>query len=140
MKWSEYPFLRLTIAIVLGILLNSLVKGDDFLCYLLLMFYVLFFCIYFISFWRRTTKFGKKYEGFLTLSSFMLLGYMTSQLIFVMEKPQFSQEELKSGSHYTISLISNPAKTDKTTKYEAIIDKIKINEVWFDVDEKQSFI
>lgn len=136
MKWSEYPFLRLTTGIVIGVLINNMTKCANSSCYFLLLFSAIFFCICFISFWKHATKFGKKFEGILGLSSFILLGFMASQLNYFTDKPSFSQEELKSSSYYSIFLISNPTKTSKTTKYEAIIDQIKINDTRLEVSEK----
>ena len=135
MKWVEYPFLRITSALTIGILANNLIKCTKFPCFYTLLFTIVIFTFY-IFFSVNSKIFGSKnLQGAAGLFSFILLGYLSSQLTNNLHKPLFSPSSLSMISSYTATINSKSVSTAKTVKYKVEIDRVKLQQDWFNVND-----
>lgn len=149
MKWVEYPFLRITSALIIGILTNNSFKFSKFPCYYTLIITLVIFSFYiFLS--LNSKNFGnKKLQGGVTLFSFIVIGYLSSQLTYDKHKPLLSPDSLSYTTFYTATIISKPVSTAKSIKYKVVIDQVKIKDSWsyvyddaivyFNIDNRPQF-
>ncbi|MCK5279125.1 MAG: DUF4131 domain-containing protein, partial [Cyclobacteriaceae bacterium] len=136
MKWIEYPFLRITSALIIGILINNSFKYTNISCFYLMLFAVIIFSFYFLLSWKSKNLRNKKLRGGVGLFSFILIGYLSSQLNYDVRKPLLSPDSLSASTFYTSTIISKPASTAKTIKYKVEIDQVKFQDSWSDVYEE----
>lgn len=136
MKWIEYPFLRITSALIIGILINNSFKYTNISCFYLMLFAVIIFSFYFLLSWNSKNLWNKKLRGGVGLFSFILMGYLSSQLNYDVRKPLLSPDSLSASTFYTSTIISKPASTAKTIKYKVEIDQVKFQDSWSDVYEE----
>ncbi|MCK5700133.1 MAG: DUF4131 domain-containing protein, partial [Cyclobacteriaceae bacterium] len=130
MNWIEYPFLRITSALIIGILVNNLFK-----CMIIPCYYLALFTIALISFYiflvLSSKDFGiKKIQGGVGLFSFILIGYLSSQLTYDKHKPLISPDSLSAATYYTATINSRPVPTAKTNKYKVIVNQVKTQNGW----------
>jgi competence protein ComEC len=135
MKWDEYPFLLLTPALIIGILLNSFFRlpGNDYLIAALLI--LTFLAIYFVSFKIKKTSRGLLIST-LSIIGFIFVGYASSQLTFQTDRPEVTQATLGDCDYYTAIIDSKPDKTPKSTRYEIIIKNIRTGDGWTKLGSK----
>jgi competence protein ComEC len=132
MNWATYPFLRLLIALSAGIWLNSMLATSINSIGVLTLFCSVIFTIYFITdrFFKGTLP--ASIRGFVALASFVVLGYLNAHLFQLGQSPRWSSADLQKITQYTAKVISKPAKTSKTFKYEVIIEQVKSDKQWLD--------
>ena len=136
MNWAVYPFLRLLLALSGGILLNILIESTIDSIGLLMLLSSLIFSIYFIisPFYKNIPKIN--IIGFLAIISFIWLGYLNAQIYNYSQYPQLDPLEARKITHYSATVVSKPAKTKKTFKYEVIVDKVKLNGNWINLSKR----
>lgn len=64
------------------------------------------------------------------MACFMSLGYFSAHLDHFFEKPSMLQSELDKSSSYYVTISSKATNTNKSTRYEAKIAKIKMSDQW----------
>ncbi len=134
MKWTSYPFLKITSAFIIGILINESFKCDKLSCYILMLIIVIFFLFHAYSLLRSKLYSGNFLFGTTGFFSFVLLGYLSTQLIFQNNRPTLSVSTFSEATFYTAVINSKPASTPKTTKYKVNIEQVNINERWIPIN------
>lgn len=127
MKWNAVPYVFLTPLLIIGILINNHVRYPENHLYWMVLFLAIISSIYFYTkvFFKANLRLA------LTISlsiSFMLLGFLTSQLSWQKNKPSTSKATISQATAYTARIDSKPEKTRKTTRYEVKINEIQTNE------------
>lgn len=136
MKWAEYPFLRITAMLILGILASTLVIYYKFSWPYSKLFIVVYFLLYiFLSLYIKNPLFKKRY-GSVGLLSFVFVGYLCAQLAHHIHKPSLLPNSISTAIYYTATINSTPSPTLKTTKYNVGIEKVFIHGKWLNVNDK----
>ncbi len=130
MKWSTFPFLKITSAFVVGILLSGAYNFGEYSRYFLMLF-VIFFS-YHTYLLLRSGNYG--INNISGTVGFVLLGYLSAQLTDYAKQPLLSSDSFAEVSFYKVIINSKPVSTSKTTKYLANIECANINESWIPVD------
>lgn len=138
MYWNAFPFLRITPALVAGILLNKVFPCSQGERYFLLLFIIILFSYYLYNVIQSKHGFQKTSIGFSGLILFVLLGYYSAHITYLTNRPSFSLANSKSISYYTLSIQSKPQTTQNSIRYEALIDHIKIKGAWHSASDKLS--
>ena len=136
MKWIEYPFLRITSALIIGILVNNSFKLTKIPYYYLLLFAVAIFSFNIFLSWNSKKFWTRKLRGGVVLFSFLLIGYLSSQLTYHKHKPLLLPDSLSASTFYIATINSKPASTAKSIKYKVVIDQVKFKDSWSYVYEE----
>ncbi|MCG8309304.1 MAG: ComEC family competence protein [Cytophagales bacterium] len=136
MRWVRYPFLRITAAFILGILINNLVKCSGNLCILLLLLCLIFliFCFFYLNRLNKPVK--RNAVGVIGLLGFLIFGYVNSQFNRNLKKPTLCPKDLAVSNFYIAQIDSRAVYTSKTVRYEARICNIKHADKWYATKEK----
>ena len=130
MNWASYPFLRIAMAFVCGVLLKPFIEQWSIALETLLLSGGLFLVIYLLISQFVDSQRFQWINIALALLVFMHLGALSAQLKFNDAKPDIASEILSKTTHYSAEIRSIPSKTAKTIKYEAEITHIKTEGEW----------
>ena len=130
MKWIEYPFLRITTALILGIFANNHVKLAIIPSAYSLLFVTVIIAFYIFLYLKSGSSTHKKLRNGVGMLSFILVGYLSSQFNYHIHKPSLSLDSLSSATYYTATINSKPSPTSKTMKYHVEVEKIYQNDKW----------
>lgn len=130
MKWIEYPFLKITASLILGILANDAIKSASLSTSLFLLITIIIFSIYILLSLGFKKYHHRKLQGLAGVLSFILLGYLSAQFFYQIHLPELSQDSLSSGTYYTATINSKAVATAKTIKYKVRIDQIRNKQKW----------
>ncbi len=136
MHWARYPFFRITAGLILGILLFNAFIQENIPRYLLLLFSVIISGGYIVTLICFIRSAYKIWHGIFSALSFTLLGFLSAYLSVYPDKPYNPDEITRTTTHYTATIRSKPVATEKTVKYEVLIDQMKHNEVWIKTSDK----
>lgn len=129
MRWIKYPFIKITIAATLGILVdNHLTHPELPYNYMLLSGLVIFIIFFIISILTFPNK--RFFYGILASFGFFFLGFISSNLSYQLNKPSVDQAHISSISFYTAVIYSKAENTEKTTRYEVKTIQAKYDDKW----------
>jgi len=129
MKWNTVPFLFLTPSLILGILIHEGLPHGVNLNFWIVLFLVIFSAFYF--FLRTIYKSQLKLVILpLLFISFVLIGILYSGFHWHFNSPKISDDSFSNIKIFTARIDSKPVETEKTYRYEATIDKIKVGDIW----------
>lgn len=134
MKWTSYPFLKITSAFIIGILINESFECNKLSCYFLILIIVIFFLFHTYSLLRYKLYSGNILFGATGFLSFVLLGYISAQASFQNNRPILSADTFCEATFYTAVINSKPASTPKMTKFQVNIEHVKINNRWIPIN------
>lgn len=135
MRWNGFPFLLVTLALIIGILLNDYFKGPENPLIYVAVLSSATLLVHFLS----KPAYRILYQtasGMLLGFCFILLGYFSAQMTWQAAKPVVSPETLSKSQFFTAIIDSKPDKTAKSYKYEVIIQEIKIDDAWQSLNTK----
>jgi competence protein ComEC len=124
-KWNAFPFLFLTPLLIIGILWNDYYKNT-----ISLEFYIFVFFIIIVVLFALRRSAARLPAGVLLCLGFVLLGHFSAHLFRYVHQPPVSSETLNQATFFTAVIDSKPVKTAKTNRYEARIQKVKLDEKW----------
>lgn len=130
MNWIAYPFLRITIPLIVGILVNSTFKSSTISISYVLIIAIFLFSFYILLSLSFENSSNRKLQGSVGIISCVLLGYLSAQFSYQIHKPTHSPHSLSGATFYTATINSKPASTAKTTKYKVEINQLKIKNGW----------
>lgn len=105
-------------------------------CYHLMLFAVVLFLFYILLRLNSMNVVTKKLQGIVGLFSFILIGYLSSQLAYDIHKPMLSSGSLSDATFYTATIDSRPTPTAKTNMYKVIINQLRTQDIWTAIHDK----
>ena len=130
MNWAAYPFLRITLALISGILINNALRCVKYQCYILLLLTAIIFIFYvYFSFNSRLNVY-KKWKAAFGLLAFFSLGYFSSQSSYMLNSPPLSPNAAGLINNYTVVINSRPEHTEKSIKYKVLMDGLRYENKW----------
>lgn len=135
MRLAPIPFLRITAALILGIIANTLIHSNNFSLPYSNIFTGVFFLAYFFLGILAKNPTRKKWHGRAGLLCFVLLGNFCSQLTLNINKPSLLPDTVASGTYYTATINSKPSLTSRTTKYTVGIKEMFREDKWVNMHD-----
>ena len=130
MNWKAYPFLRTTIALILGIFIHEAFFDNKYINYLMMLFGVAVLLFYFSIQLKPVKSKSKIWIIIAGLSSFVLMGYFGAYISYLTKKPLISHDKIATSIYYSATIDSKPVSTKKTTRYKVEVTNIKTKECW----------
>ena len=130
MHWARFPFLRITPVFIFGIMAFSIIDVTFSSCYFLMLLAVITLILYFLLARFTGSFFNHKIYTVIVLISFFWLGFLASEVTYVVQKPSFSDALLATSTNYTIRINSKGDSTENFIKYLATIEKASIRGKW----------
>lgn len=130
MNWKAYPFLRITIALILGIFIHEAFIDNKYINYLMMLFGVVVLPFYFSLLSKSIKSKSKIWIIVIGLASFVLMGYFTAHISYLTKKPLISHDKIATSIYYSAIIDSKPVRTKKITRYKVKVKKIKTKECW----------
>lgn len=135
MRWNVFPFLLITPALIIGILLNDYYKGPESPLFYVALLSAVILVVKLLS--KPAYRiYHQTASGMLLGFCFILVGYFTAQMTWQAGKPAISSETLSKSQFFTAIIDSKPDKTAKSYRYEVIIQEIKIDDTWQPLNSK----
>jgi competence protein ComEC len=135
MRWNVLPFLFITPALIIGILLNDCFKVPENLIIFGSLLLAALLLFYFLP--RTAWRFyHQPASGILLIVCFIFLGYISAHLHWIKDKPEILSENLNRVECFTAIIDSKPDQTAKSYRYEVIIQKVKIDGAWQILNDK----
>jgi competence protein ComEC len=135
MRWNAFPFLLVTPALIIGILLNDYYHGPESPLFYVALISAVILLAHFLS-KPAYHLYHQIASGMLLVFCFILLGYFSAQMTWQTGKPSVSPETLSKSQCFTAIIDSKPDKTAKSYRYQAIIREIKIDDAWLPLNTK----
>ena len=135
MRWNSFPFFRITLALICGILANNFFRLSDknLLPWLVVSISVFLIILFFLTIKVNITK---SLRSILLLVSFVLLGYFSSQLVYTKNLPDIDDQILNKVNFYSVTINSKPNIGPNSYRYQIIIDELKTSDSIIHIHQK----
>ncbi len=129
MKIGAFPFVLITPALILGILLSSQISPFSNEEYYIALLILILFLIYSVHFALLKKPFIK-YNNPLLVVAFVVLGYANSYLNHAINSPEVSREQLDSSQYFLARIDSKSESIGNSFRYRISVLRIRNGFSW----------
>lgn len=130
---GQYPFIKITPALAVGIIAGDYISACKYPCYLIWLSILIFILALLILSWKIRHFHRPNLMGIWALFCFVMIGFLLTLHTIITQRPRLSEEEIQHIDTYAATIKSRPVSTSEQTRYSIRMTDIRQGKKWVKV-------